>query len=63
MMRCDLANMLRRASEAIDPQHDHGAYAFMLNQVADHVDAVRDGKHTVDEFADFYMVRPKGGAA
>jgi hypothetical protein len=57
-VRCDLANMLRQARQAIDPKRDHGAYAFALEELEKHVRQVRDGSATLDEFADFYMVRP-----
>jgi hypothetical protein len=56
-MKCDLSHLLRQASEAINPRKDRGAYAYMLNEVADHIDEVKAGKHTLDEFADFYLVR------
>ena len=55
-MKCDLANMLRQASEAINPRKDHGAYAYMLTQVADHIDDVKAGRHTLAEFAEFYKM-------
>lgn len=57
-MRCDLANLLRQARNAIDPERDHYAYAFALEELEGHVRMVRDGSATLDEFADFYMVRP-----
>jgi len=55
-MKCNLANMLRQASESIDPRKDHGAYAFMLNQVADHIDDVKAGRHTLAEFVEYYKM-------
>lgn len=62
-MRCDLANALRQAAEAIDPDRDDYAYAYLLGEVAQHIRDVRDGKHTLDEFADFYMIRPSADRA
>lgn len=56
-MKCDLANMLRHARQAIDPSRDHGAYAFALEQLEDHVRQVRAGTATLDQFADLYMLR------
>ncbi len=56
-MKCDLANMLRQARYAIDPKRDRYGYAFSLKELENHVRDVRDGKHTLDEFADFYMIR------
>jgi hypothetical protein len=54
-MKENLANLLRQAAAAIDPKRDAGAYAYMLGEVADHVDAVKAGKHTLAEFAAHYM--------
>lgn len=58
-MKIDLANMLRQARGAIDPKRDHGDYAFMLEELESHVRLVREGKATLDEFADLYMIRPE----
>jgi hypothetical protein len=58
-MKCDLANMLRNAAECIDAEADRGAYRFSVEEVVRHIEEVREGKHTLDEFADFYMLRPK----
>lgn len=55
-MRVNAVNMLRQASKAIDPERDHGAYAFMLDELADHLGQVRDGKHTWEEFAEAYCL-------
>lgn len=55
-MKTNLAHLLRQASEAISPRKDHGAYAYMLQQVADHIDEVKAGKHTLAEFAQFYCM-------
>lgn len=57
-MRCDSANMLERAAQAINPKRDHGAYAFALEELAGHIRQVRAGTVSLDEFADFYMIRP-----
>jgi len=59
MTRCDSANMLRHAALAINPKRDYGAYAFMLGEMAGHIEQVRAGTATLDEFADFYMIRPE----
>jgi hypothetical protein len=58
-MRCDLANMLRQARNAIDPEQDRYGYAAALEDLEGHVRQVRDGSATLDEFADFYMIRPQ----
>ena len=58
-MKCDLANMLRQARQCIDPKRDQYGYGFSLEQLEDHVRQVRDGSVTLDDFADFYMIRPK----
>lgn len=57
-MRCNSAHMLEQASRAIDPERDFGAYAFALEELAGHIRQVRDGTASLDEFADFYMIRP-----
>lgn len=57
-MKIDLANMLRQARGAIDPKRDHGAYSFMLEELEKHVRMVREGKATLEQFADLYMIRP-----
>lgn len=53
-MKANLAHLLRQAADAINPRKDHGAYAYMLEQVADHIDEVKAGNHTLGEFAEFY---------
>lgn len=58
-MKIDLANMLRQARSAIDPKRDHGAYAFMLEELEKHVRMVRSGKATLDQFAELYMIGPE----
>lgn len=56
MTRCDSANMLRNASAMINPKRDYGAYAFMLEEMAGHIEQVRRGEVTIEEFARFYMI-------
>lgn len=56
MTRCDSANMLRNAAAMINPKRDYGAYAFMLEEMAQHIQQVRRGEVTLDEFARFYMI-------
>lgn len=58
-MKCDLANMLRQTRQAIDHERDRWGYAAALEDLEDHVRMVRKGEATLDEFADFYMIRPK----
>lgn len=55
-MRVNVVNMLRQAAKAIDPRKDDGAYAFMLDELSDHLEMVRDGQHTWDEFAQAYCL-------
>lgn len=62
-MRCDSANMLKQASRAIDPETDRYAYAFALEEMAGHIQQVREGSVSLDEFADFYMIRPQEARA
>lgn len=58
-MKCNLAGLLDQAARCIDPERDTGAYAYALREVAEHVRGVRKGDFTLDEFADFYKVRPE----
>lgn len=51
-MRVNAVNLLRHSARAVDPARDHGAYAFMLNELANMLEAVRDGKHTWEELAE-----------
>lgn len=55
-MKTNLSGLLRNAAAIIDPRKDRGAYAFMLEEVADHIDAVRKGNHSLAEFAEFYCM-------
>lgn len=58
-MYCNSANMLRQAANAIDPKKDRFGYAFSLEELARHIDQVRKGAVSLDEFATFYMIRPE----
>lgn len=56
-MKVNVRNMLRQAADTIEHRKpDRGAYAFMLEQFADHLDDLCNGKHTWEEFADFYCL-------
>lgn len=57
-MYCNSANMLRQAANAIDPKKDRFGYAFSLEELARHIDQVREGTVSLDEFTAFYMIRP-----
>ncbi|MDB5707819.1 MAG: hypothetical protein JWN66_4935 [Sphingomonas bacterium] len=57
-MNCNLAGLARNAADCISPRKDRGAYAFMLQELAGHVDQVRAGAVSLDEFADYYKLRP-----
>lgn len=56
-MNINLAGLLRQAANAVDPKRDHGAYAFALREVADHLDGVSRGEHTLADFAECYGLR------
>lgn len=58
-MKINLASLARNAAEAIDPKRDRGAYAFVLEELAGHVEMVRSGKATLAQFAALYMIEPK----
>lgn len=62
-MKVNLTGLLRQAAAAIDPERDQRAYAFMLGEVADHVQMVRDGKATLEEFAELYGLRSEAPAS
>ena len=61
-MRVNITGVLRQAAACIDPEKDTGAYAYMLGEIAGHVEDVRAGRHTLEEFADAYCMIPKGAA-
>lgn len=59
-MRVDLVGLLKQAARCIDPERDSGAYAYMIGEeMVEHVEGVREGRYTLDEFADFYGLRAK----
>lgn len=58
-MRVNLSALLRQAANCIDHEKDHAGYAFMLREAADHATDVREGRHTMAEFADAYCLTPK----
>ncbi len=58
-MKCNLAGLLRQAADCIDPEKDSAAYAYMLGEVADHINDVREGRHTLAEFAEHYCMTAK----
>lgn len=59
MNTVNLVGLLRNAADLIPPRKDHGAYAFALGEVADHVEMVRNGEATLDQLADLYSLRPE----
>ncbi len=61
-MNVNLSGLLRQAAAVVNPKKDRGAYAYMLGEVADHIDAVREGRITLDQLADHYIIRPKAEA-
>ena len=61
-MKCDLAGLLANAANALgenyaDPEMRR-YYAESLREVANHIQDVRDGVHTPDQWVDHYCVRP-----
>ena len=58
-MRCNLLNMLRQANAAISPKRDRYNQASAgVEMLMGHIEDLHAGRHTLDEFADFYMLRP-----
>ncbi len=56
-VRVNVIGLLRQSADTIEHRRrDDGAYAFMLSELAEHLAAVRDGKHTWDEFAEAYCL-------
>ncbi len=55
-MKVNITGLLRGAVRSIDPELDKGAYAFMLEELIGHIEAVRAGEHSLEEFADFYCM-------
>lgn len=63
MMRVNACNMLRQAAETIEQRKpDRGAYAFMLEQLGEHLGMIRDGQATWDEFAELYCLTERDRA-
>lgn len=63
-VKVNLAGLLRQAAACIDPEKDTGAYAYMLaEEVAAHIDGVRSGEFTLEQFAEHYCLAPVGAAA
>lgn len=60
MTRCDSAHMMRNAAKCINPKKDRGAYSFMLEEMAGHIEQVRKGEVSLAGFARFYMIQPEG---
>jgi hypothetical protein len=57
VMRMNLSNLLKQASTAIDPEKDHGAYAWLLGEeIPRLIECVRSGEATIDEFADLFCI-------
>lgn len=59
MMKVNLAGLAEQAARVIDPKKDRGAYRFMLEELAEHIRAVRAGEHTLAEFAEYYGLSPQ----
>lgn len=65
-MRCDLENMLRQVQEALSRRIEHsrreatelGPYHASIQQLREHIQQVREGRATLDEFAHVYMLHP-----
>jgi hypothetical protein len=62
-MKINAINMLRQSVNAIDPKRDRGSYAYMLEQLAEHLEDVREGRHTWEEFAEFYCLTDRDRVA
>jgi len=63
-MKVNAIGLLRNAAHCIENRkRDDGAYAYSLEQLADHLIDVRDGKHTWEEFAEFYCLTAKKASA
>jgi hypothetical protein len=58
-MKLNAINMLKQAASTIENRRkDDGGYAWALEQLADHLADVRDGRHTWQEFAEGYCLTP-----
>ena len=63
-MRFKVCNLLRQAADTIEHRRrDEAAYAYMLEQLAEHLALVRDGDETWEDFAEVWCLterdRPK----
>lgn len=61
-MKVNIIGALRGAIRAIDPDNNDAAYAFLLEEIIAHVEDVRAGRHTLQEFAEFYCINFKVAA-
>lgn len=56
-MRINVCNMLCQAADTIEHRRrDEGAYAYMLEQLAEHLAIIRDGEATWEEFAEVWCL-------
>lgn len=58
-MKVNITGLLRSCQALIHSDEDRGAYAYMLGELINHIEDVRNGKHTLEELADFYCMKPK----
>lgn len=57
MTRVNVCNMLRQAADTIKHRRaDKGAYAFMLEQLSEHLEMLRDDPSLWGEFAEIYCL-------
>lgn len=59
-MKISLKGLIESAADALEAKKkDPNArmYAFCLKELLGHIQATVDGKHTLEEFADFYCVK------
>lgn len=58
-MKVNLSGLLKQAAQAIDPDKDHGGYAWMLGEEIPRLLAeVKAGTHSPDEFAEAFCFAP-----
>jgi len=55
-MRCNAINMLRQAAGAISKEGRRYGYDFSLEDLARHMEQLRDGEVSAEDFLQFYCL-------
>jgi len=58
-MKCSLEGLALRAACCIETGDQKAYYAHSLRELAKHIEDVREGRATCQEFLDHYCIEPK----